>query len=265
MQNTIFVRRVEVKEEDDRLPGLEVASDNRRCSDGLETSTALPLLTSTASSSSSTAASSTDKSVDAIEHELPSPPRKEAPKPERTRPVVLNGTYTFYNNRTDANTTRLTITHLWHYTKYHVSVKACRNGTGETCSEDVTLQPRTLKRLDADHVRNLRAVLMSGGTNYTTGSVQLAWDLPTLVNDMILSYTIRYRRLDAEILRGQDMCLSHTLLKNYTGEYTLKGLENGNYSFAVMAMSLAGNGNWSEPVYLYVDVSISTQWMLCGT
>lgn len=243
MQNTIFVRRVILVK-----PGHEIASDNRR-----RRRSTIDLETTTPEPSSST---STDKSVATVELEFPSTPRKEALKPERNVPVLVNGTYTYYYNRTDANTTRLTLHDLRHFTSYLVSVKACRYGTGLTCSEDVTLQPRTLKRVTADRVRNLRVLLLSGGANYTAGSVQLMWEPPLQVNGMVVSYTIRYRRVDAEIQRGQDLCLSHTLLRNYTGEYTLKGMENGNYSFSVMATSLAGAGVWSDPVYLYVDVSI---------
>lgn len=43
--------------------------------------------------------------------------------------------------------------------------------------------------------------------------------------------------------------------QNLSGEWIMQ-LENGNYSFAVMAVSLAGQGPWTATEYVFIDVSI---------
>lgn len=85
--------------------------------------------------------------------------------------------------------------------------------------------------------------------------MKISWPVPEKPNGIIVSYTIRYQRVDLEHSKGQDICITHRLYQNLSGEYHLKHLENGNYSFMVMATSLAGPGKWSPTVHYLVDVS----------
>ena len=87
-------------------------------------------------------------------------------------------------------------------------------------------------------------------------SVKLKWYPPKQPNGMIVTYTIRTTHLNVEnAYRGQDLCVYHTKHQNLSSEYIIKNLENGNYSFEVMATSLAGMGKWSSRVYVLIDVS----------
>lgn len=92
--------------------------------------------------------------------------------------------------------------------------------------------------------------------NHTYGSVKLKWDSPARPNGLIVSYTIRYQRVNLEHSKGQFVCISHKMFQNLSGEYILKQLENGNYTFAVKAISLAGAGKWSPVAYALIDVNI---------
>lgn len=285
MQNTIFVRRVEVKKPDAEQtaavqPGLELISDARRrrrdlqieaaavraaaaAGGSFEGTTAAPSGSSTTADPNATATGADGAPLAGQHMEFPgtgTPPRIGVPKPtESLVSKQVNGTFVYVYERPEGNQTFFTLRNLRHFTTYAISVRVCRIGTtGKTCSEEMTVEPRTQKLKSADVALNLRASeMLSSAPNYTVGSVDLVWDPPALVNGIIVSYTIRYQRNDVEHSKGTELCLSHTLLNNYTTDYVLRGLENGNYSFWVMATSLAGPGQWSEPVSLYIDVSIA--------
>lgn len=88
------------------------------------------------------------------------------------------------------------------------------------------------------------------------GQARIVWPPPPRPNGVIVSYTIRYQRVDLEHSKGQDICIPHRLYKQNGEQYLMKHLENGNYSFMVMATSLAGPGAFSAPQYIFIDVSI---------
>lgn len=77
--------------------------------------------------------------------------------------------------------------------------------------------------------------------------------MPRKSNGLIVSHTIRYQRVDLEYSKFQDICITQKQYKNLSGSYTLKHLENGNYSFSVMVTSLAGHGKWSKPTHFLID------------
>lgn len=94
------------------------------------------------------------------------------------------------------------------------------------------------------------------GTNYTAGTVMLSWQPPAKSNGMIVTYTVRYKRMDLEHSTGTDLCITQSSFNNKSLDYILKSLENGNYSFSVMATSFAGQGPWSTPTIALIDVSV---------
>lgn len=88
------------------------------------------------------------------------------------------------------------------------------------------------------------------------GQVQIVWPPPPRPNGLIVTYTIRYQRVDLENSKGMDICIPDIQYKEQNEQHVVKYLENGNYSFMVMATSLAGAGSFSEPKYVFIDVSI---------
>lgn len=71
-----------------------------------------------------------------------------------------------------------------------------------------------------------------------------------------MSYVIRYQRVDIEHAKYQDICIPHNLFRQQGNSHIITDLVNGNYSFTVVANSLAGsNTRWSSPVYYEIDES----------
>lgn len=101
-------------------------------------------------------------------------------------------------------------------------------------------------------------------SNDMLGGVKLSWPTPKNPNGIIVSYTIRYQRVDIEHAKYMDICITYNLYKEMSGSYIIKSLQNGNYSFMVMATSLAGPGAWSSPVYLFIDESTITVGFVLG-
>lgn len=75
------------------------------------------------------------------------------------------------------------------------------------------------------------------------------------VNRIIVSYVIRYQRVDIEHAKYVDICIPHNLFRQQGNSHIITDLV-GNYSFTVVANSLAGsNTRWSSPVYFEIDES----------
>lgn len=73
-----------------------------------------------------------------------------------------------------------------------------------------------------------------------------------------MSYVIRYQRVDIEHAKYVDICIPHNLFRQQGNAHIINGLV-GNYSFTVVANSLAGsNTRWSSPVYFEIDESALT-------
>lgn len=234
VQNAVFVRRIAVDEH--IPPGQEIIERKRRSIerilDGTGTMTDQALVF---------------PSTIALDQKT---------KPPEENIVGSDGYFTRFTKIVDVTETTFVIENLRHFTPYQITVNACRSGPGKNkCGPDRVVQARTLKLPAADRITGLQVVGVSG-VNYTADSVQLQWPTPQLVNGMVVSYTIRYQRMNLENSQYTDLCLSHTNVQNNTAQFLLKHLENGNYSFTVMAISLAGASKFSEPVYYYVNVSI---------
>lgn len=70
-----------------------------------------------------------------------------------------------------------------------------------------------------------------------------------------MSYVIRYQRVDIEHAKYVDICIPHNLFRQQGNAHIITDLV-GNYSFTVVANSLAGsNTRWSSPVYFEIDES----------
>lgn len=78
----------------------------------------------------------------------------------------------------------------------------------------------------------------------------LLWSEPKHPNGPILSYTVVYERVDLPNVIPTELCFTQKDYRSANGEIRLPLLSNGNYSIAVKATSLAGDGHLSIPLYL---------------
>lgn len=115
----------------------------------------------------------------------------------------------------------------------------------------------------ADIIQSL-IVEKETANNSTLGAVRLRWSIPTNPNGIILSYTIRYQRVDIEHSKPQDYCITHKYYKGLSNVYSIKHLVNGNYTFAVMATTLAGSGEWSALASIIINESTLTVRFIIG-
>lgn len=116
----------------------------------------------------------------------------------------------------------------------------------------------------ADNVPYLNVEKYISSNPNTLGGVKLSWPTPKNPNGIIVSYTIRYQRIDIEHAKYQDICITDNRYRNMSGSHIINNLQNGNYSFLVMATSLAGPGAWSAPVFYYIDESTITVGFVLG-
>lgn len=74
--------------------------------------------------------------------------------------------------------------------------------------------------------------------------------------NLTVSYWIEYKNMDDNILEG--LCLTKKEYATKNHEYVLKGIDPGNYSISVRAISLAGAGKPTEQYFIFVGESYYT-------
>ncbi len=198
---------------------------------------------------------------------------------------MINGYYVeFYNNQTNASTHTFTLDKLRHFSKYSISVQACRDFNDPTfnvntfCSNAVMVNRRTEKigsfnRLSFRLNSHTHSTLPFHSTvnaddvpfvepketvnaNDSRKMVKLYWQEPKDPNGPILTYTIIYKRVDLETVRATEQCIPRSQYLQENGEIPLLPLANGNYSVSVMATSLAGDGHPTPVKFVILEVSV---------
>lgn len=106
-----------------------------------------------------------------------------------------------------------------------------------------------------DKIENLRVALVQ--TNTTRSEVRLNWDPPANPNGDVVSYTISYKKSEQDAVE-EKRCITEVNYRNLTNGYMMP-LPTGNYSIRVRANSLAGDGVYSEIVYIDIPVSKNSQ------
>lgn len=150
-----------------------------------------------------------------------------------TFPIVLNENFTSYN-----------LSNLKHYSRYVVSILVCReivdqelnlNRSIDACSQETLISFRTLKNDQAD---SIDSNLMQTDENNNT--VKISWEVPTLINSIIHSFQLDYKREEAD--NFVSVCITKKEYEAAGRSYVMKNLAPGNYKFKIRAMSLAGEG-----------------------
>ncbi|KAL4222001.1 hypothetical protein ACF0H5_018047 [Mactra antiquata] len=147
-----------------------------------------------------------------------------------------------------------TIKDLGYFTHINIEVKACNkdseNASMLLCSPEAFIFGRTLPNEMAD-VINASLVTWRLATN-KTGSVFVKWEEPTHPNGLILAYDIQVKNPNI-VAKPMLICITAKMYRQ-RGKHglELEKLSPGNYTLKIRAISLAGNGSWSEEIFFQI-------------
>lgn len=173
-----------------------------------------------------------------------------------------------------SNQTQMLQEGLHHFTEYSIRVLACHKkllsrvkqplydcetdakfeNEPMCCSVESLTRIRTLPLADADDIDSSSVVVQHENTTSFDGSAGglfVKWAPPPDPNGFIVSYQVEYKMVNQEKFKPFQFCVSHSEFFRHGGR-VIHGLAPGNYSFRVMASSLAGPGNWTRPVYFVI-------------
>ncbi|KAH9370688.1 hypothetical protein HPB48_014005 [Haemaphysalis longicornis] len=173
-----------------------------------------------------------------------------------------------------SNQTQMLQEGLHHFTEYSIRVLAChRKLMGRTkelyecdtdvkhedvpmcCSVESITRIRTLPLANADDIDSSSVVVQhenSTSPDGAGGGLFVKWAPPPDPNGFIVTYQVEYKMVNQEKFKPFQFCVSHSEFLRHGGR-VIHGLAPGNYSFRVMAASLAGPGNWTQPVYFVIS------------
>uniref|UniRef100_A0A0A1WF79 Tyrosine-protein kinase receptor n=1 Tax=Zeugodacus cucurbitae TaxID=28588 RepID=A0A0A1WF79_ZEUCU len=169
--------------------------------------------------------------------------------------IHMDSTGQFYESfvrNVSVTTNKYVFQNLKHFSFYTIGVEACREpedgATEKECSDIRMRFVRTKKMEGVDKVDNLRVALVQ--TNTTRSEVRINWDPPANPNGDVVSYTISYKKSEQDAVE-EKRCITEVNYRNLTNGYRMQ-LPTGNYSIRVRANSLAGDGVYSE--FVYIDI-----------
>ncbi|XP_059620313.1 insulin-like receptor isoform X2 [Phlebotomus argentipes] len=181
--------------------------------------------------------------------------------PEEKKKDVMDDNHEYFiqiYRELNVTETKYVIKQLKHYTQYIISVMACReienaytDSEKETpnCSTKAIVHQRTGKIGGADDVTNVAIDKSNNNTLF------ISWKPPRNPNSLVLTYTVRIQKVDDvnSMRKAVEHCIQKEDFDKSNGTFKLTMLEPGNYSIQVMATSLAGDGNATEPHYVTID------------
>lgn len=166
-----------------------------------------------------------------------------------------DNSYKVFVDTVNSTTTSYVLRELKHYTMYTIHVIACRAGSSTegapNCSAEAKINGRTNKLEDADNIRTEDVFIVTEKTNNTNANVvRVAWKNPPNPNGFIASVTVYYKRIDEKFHVEKAICVSQRIShQNSTNQVLIDNLETGNYSYRLLARSIAGSGKYTEPKY----------------
>jgi hypothetical protein len=183
--------------------------------------------------------------------------------------------YEAYIEEVNASVRELNITKLKHFSTYTISITVCREGPmpeqGGPVIEDkenncstatiLTITTNELKGVDNIEFSTFHANLepVNG-----TSAVRLDWKEPKNPNGLIVSYSIRFKRVDLESAKSEPICIIRNKFQR-NGYHIINDLNPGNYSFQVAASSLFGEGEYTAERFIFIErkeVSNAVLWIL---
>ncbi|CAG5127642.1 unnamed protein product, partial [Candidula unifasciata] len=153
------------------------------------------------------------------------------------------------------NATSVVLQDLQHFQEYSIEVQACHDADAtkpegtKLCSDRALTSGRTKPSFIMDSIPE-SSVIAKTVVNATV-DVVISWKPPPEPNGLILRYNIFYKRANQENLVPQIICVNSRDFKKNSG-YHLTGLDHGNWTFQINAVSLAGNGSLTPEKYFIV-------------
>lgn len=165
-----------------------------------------------------------------------------------------NGSYYSFVFNVSAHSNSYKLTKLRHFAVYTVSVAACGEfdeNEMPMCSQTVYTTTRTNSTPNADKVRNVRA---HERNHANFSSVIVYWEPAQDPNGITIFYTIEYINIDVKDAKKVSECVQVKNYREKRGAHEIKDLSPGRYNFRVRSTSLAGNGEFSEPIEVSVGL-----------
>lgn len=151
------------------------------------------------------------------------------------------------------------INELSHYSTYAISIRVCRQKDNRTdehliydglCSEDTEIVGRTLKNDTADIIQDFEVFVVPSNTS--ENHVKIAWVPPKNPNGKVLNYEVKLERVYDPKATPEIICISLLNRENACSQIVDK-IKPGNYSIQILAVTLAGTGNFSDSKYLLIE------------
>jgi hypothetical protein len=123
----------------------------------------------------------------------------------------------FYQEITNISQNKFELTSLKHYSTYQIFLRACRekvpDSVEDNCGAETQISTLTMKKDENDLITVYDAIMIQ--SNGSLGSIRVSWQAPKNPNGLILTYTIRYRKFDADHQRQwESHCIPHKLSNN---------------------------------------------------
>ncbi|XP_055620712.1 insulin-like receptor isoform X2 [Toxorhynchites rutilus septentrionalis] len=194
----------------------------------------------------------------------------------KDRRTALNSTEKYYQslyNTTNQSSISYPLSYFKHYGLYVFKIRVCRKpaiypgnnvklfDTDTPCSTDVIFSFRTPKREGADEIP-MESILVEEQSNHTQRVIKVQWREPVKPNGPVVSFIVRYQRIDVASMEPGSQCVTYQEFSQ-SGFTFLPKLEPGNYSIRVMATTIAGQGPFSAPRYVFLkkdDGSTTLLW-----
>ncbi|XP_078480098.1 insulin-like growth factor 1 receptor isoform X1 [Lampetra fluviatilis] len=139
---------------------------------------------------------------------------------------------------------RITITGLRHFTAYRIQIQACNHASELVgCSAPAYVSARTQPHFDADNITgHVKCEVVKN-------IIYLQWKEPSDPNGLVVLYEVKYQR-DSES-QIQQHCVSRSSYREGKG-FQVRHLLPGDYTAHIRAISLSGNGSWTEPFHFRI-------------
>ncbi|XP_046805148.1 insulin-like receptor [Lucilia cuprina] len=157
----------------------------------------------------------------------------------------------------NASMTEFVFSNLKHFSWYMLGVEACRekdtpNDTLPDCSIEVKTHVRTLKLENVDRVEHVRGEVET--TNSSRSNIRVFWVSPKHPNGAVVSYTILYLLQSPDAVE-EKKCITESdyiELGYHQNGYPIPNLNPGNYTIRINTNTLAGEGQFSDTIWVVI-------------